>query len=672
MEGEELIVNDDGAMYDVLYNVTMLEEGIVSLGAAADLITDVTCYNDTMNIEFKEIPSPDQLELIFPEGAMVVFDGNTLQDMECKLGLEAQYQDDDPEVNSSFLLVAGVEADGKTVIVTGVPSNFHYMFEEQDLLFQPVQARRNLRLGEFNVDETYDGSFQIPEGDDEKIQLTAYGKIDIEASSRGLRMNIKLKKPKCKRRGFWGRLRCLFNYQLVVDGDYTAGFDLSAYLKASFVAKDALELLNGEKRYPFLSFPIVGMGFKFPKVVHRFIKKVIPGFKREYYLGVKCDVPAMLKYGLDVDYDVEVKGEASIETGKKEVAWKLYGVLFKDLDSSFNVNELEPSKSSNIKFDTNYDARFDIKIDGIVSGGLEPQIMVDVIGLATAGVGLFTGFDLEAKFDTELMEPVISESSFPFIINCDYCHPLQAFFEATAKDAFFRTKLIGQEAKNTLLFGDWSLDFLIAKLCMLGNEERTCNNSCCGSEEVCVVDAISSEKSCCNSEAVGAQCCQDQDCGDAYYCDGNQQCVLRNCDVTTSPGIECCSSSDCNSGTELCVANFCIEQGNPGFALSWCGEDDLDIHVITPGGFEIDYRNPVDASSGGNLDKDDIPQATACWVENIVFPNGAPKGVYGFYVDSYTQRLGADNWTVRVYLGDEEKSIQSGTGDSERFVYVLE
>ncbi|CAJ1944521.1 unnamed protein product [Cylindrotheca closterium] len=672
MEGVEEIDGDDGVSYQVTYNVTMLEEGIVSLGAAADLITSVTCFNDTINVEFKQIPSPDQIEFMFPDFALVVFDGNTFPDMECKL----PNQDEDPDLNSSFFLIAGVEAaEDKTVTVRGLPASFHHMFDNQDLLFTPIEARRNLRnlrLAEFDISKSFDGSFQIPEGDDEKVQLSAYAKASIDASSNGLYFKTALRKQKCKRRGWLRRLRCLVDYKLEVDSSYSAAFDLTAYLKASFVAKDSLELLNGDNRFPFLSFPIYGLGFKLPRWIASVVKKIIPGIQREYYLGVKADIPAVIKYGLNVDYDVKIDAEASIATGKKEVVWALNGVVFGGLDSTFDVNELEPSKSSDIKFATDLDTDINVKVEGILSGGLEPQIVVDIIGLATGIVGLFTGFDLEGEFNTAPMEPVVSESGFPFIFNCEECHLAALKFEATAKNPFFRWKLIGKDEENKPLFGDWSLDFLIAQLCLLNAEEKTCDDSCCGNREVCILDALSNEGSCCNTEAVGAQCCRDEDCGNGatHYCDGDQQCVLRNCDAANAD-IECCASSDCNSGTQLCVSNICIEQGNPGFALSWCGRDDLDLHVITPAGDEIDYQNTIDQLTGGNLDKDDIPQEEGCYVENIVFPSGAPKGDYVFFVDSYTQILGADNWTVRVYLGDQEQAVQSGTEDSERFVYTL-
>ncbi|CAJ1969170.1 unnamed protein product [Cylindrotheca closterium] len=484
MEGSE-VFDDDGVAYEVVYNATILTTGVVSLGAASEMITGMACYNDTMSISFKETPSPDHLERMFPAFALVVFDGNTLQNMDCQLGLTPASNDNDPDVNSSFLMITGVEAEGKTVTVQGIPASFHHMFEYQDIVYRPVNARRNLRnlaLGEFDISESYDGSFQL--GKDEKLQINAYAKVNIDASSRGLRL-----KTYMKWRGFKSKL--------MVDARYEAGFDLSAYLNASFVAKDSVELLKGDKSTDFLSFGIYGIGLKFPKRLHKWVKKVIPGFKRDYYLGAKADIPAVLKYSLDVDYDVDINAEGSLSTGKKEVAWRMKGPLFGNLESDFDVTGSEPAKSSDIQFDYNYDVDVDVKIKGDLSAGLEPALVLDIVGLAVARVGVFTGFDLKAEYNTDALDPITSDSTFPVLYgDCGVCHYLQAKFQAAARDAFFRTQILGKDPNNIPLFGDWEVAFVIAQLCLLKGEDKNCGDTCCRDSQVCIVDAVSKEGSC--------------------------------------------------------------------------------------------------------------------------------------------------------------------------------
>ena len=85
--------------------------------------------------------------------------------------------------------------------------------------------------------------------------------------------------------------------------------------------------------------------------------------------------------------------------------------------------------------------------------------------------------------------------------------------------------------------------------------------------------------------------------------------------------------------------------------------------MVTPEGAVIYYGDPFDSASGGQLDQDDIPSLEErLWVENIYFPmDGGPVGTYTFYVENFNQVSGVDEgWTLRVYVGDDLVSIQSG------------
>ena len=61
----------------------------------------------------------------------------------------------------------------------------------------------------------------------------------------------------------------------------------------------------------------------------------------------------------------------------------------------------------------------------------------------------------------------------------------------------------------------------------------------------------------------------------------------------------------------MCEETKCINKGNPRFTLTWFGDDDLDLYVITPQGDQIYFENPIDTTSGGELDRDSIPSEDA-------------------------------------------------------------
>ena len=195
----------------------------------------------------------------------------------------------------------------------------------------------------------------------------------------------------------------------------------------------------------------------------------------------------------------------------------------------------------------------------------------------------------------------------------------------------------------------------------------------------------------CNTE----ECCTDADCGNAtlYACVDNT-CLLRECSLDTDDDgsttnnnntlvnattftVECCVDADCGAANLICKENTCINTGNPRFTLSWFGNDDLDLHVITPEGVEIDFQFTIDPVSGGELDQDDIPAETARWVENVYFPTdgSAPAGNYTYFVVGYTTVGEPDNYDLSVWEDDTRVAFHVGGGlqsqqESTRFTYV--
>ena len=181
------------------------------------------------------------------------------------------------------------------------------------------------------------------------------------------------------------------------------------------------------------------------------------------------------------------------------------------------------------------------------------------------------------------------------------------------------------------------------------------------------------------------ECCTDVDCGNttAYECRRNA-CFLRTCSLNNNSNsnnndaitIECCVDEECSQGL-ICKENTCINTGNPRFTLAWFGNDDLDLHVITPSGEEIDFTFTTDPVSGGTLDQDDIPTNTARWVENIYFPRdgSAPTGNYTYFVVGYDTVGNADNYDLSVWEGDTRMAFHVGGGlqtgqESTRYQYV--
>lgn len=155
------------------------------------------------------------------------------------------------------------------------------------------------------------------------------------------------------------------------------------------------------------------------------------------------------------------------------------------------------------------------------------------------------------------------------------------------------------------------------------------------------------------------ECCTDADCGnvDTYECTllgFNNRCALRNCVIDPDMEIDCCDDTDCALAEQRCTSNRCIHTGHPRITLTWYGNDDLDLHVITPAGTTINFLNRQDAASGGTADIDGLPGGrTGRWVENVWFDDTLvdTSGTYTYFVVSYNARDQPDNFDLAVWEG---------------------
>ncbi len=109
--------------------------------------------------------------------------------------------------------------------------------------------------------------------------------------------------------------------------------------------------------------------------------------------------------------------------------------------------------------------------------------------------------------------------------------------------------------------------------------------------------------------------------------------------------------------------------------LAWRTHDDLDLHMITPDGSRIYYRNKT--AQGGTLDVDmnarDDDLAEDIAVENIYFPD-PENGHYKIYLrDFYDRTSGSTtHWYVKVKVGNNEQMFEGDIDNSGTEVFVFE
>ena len=129
---------------------------------------------------------------------------------------------------------------------------------------------------------------------------------------------------------------------------------------------------------------------------------------------------------------------------------------------------------------------------------------------------------------------------------------------------------------------------------------------------------------------------------------------------------ECDVNADCiriNKGT-LCVNYQCLNEGNPRVTLTWEGDDDLDLVVLTPDGTAIDFSTDFDHATGGAFDTLYSQDGYGRHVESIFFPiSGGPSGDYKVEIMVYEQRGTPDSWSLEV-VTDKVDGAQAFLTDS--------
>jgi hypothetical protein len=107
-----------------------------------------------------------------------------------------------------------------------------------------------------------------------------------------------------------------------------------------------------------------------------------------------------------------------------------------------------------------------------------------------------------------------------------------------------------------------------------------------------------------------------------------------------------------------------VKTGEIQVSVSWDADNDIDLHVVDPSGFDIYYGDKV-SLDGGELDLD---SNAACLIdginnENILWPIGkAPTGTYTVRVDNYKNCAEqATSYVVTVQKKGREPQTFMGT-----------
>jgi len=164
-----------------------------------------------------------------------------------------------------------------------------------------------------------------------------------------------------------------------------------------------------------------------------------------------------------------------------------------------------------------------------------------------------------------------------------------------------------------------------------------------------------------------------------------RECLSCQTCSTEHSNVQCCQNSDCPNENDICANQSCFPNGNPHFTLTWEGDDDLELHVVSPtSGVDISskqrYENESNPSSGGQwTGRGQKQQGSSTMVgsyaEHIYFPMNTAceegKGIYEYFVKQTSQTgIKSDTWALSVFQDNIETNSYTSSGSSTVFTHI--
>ena len=100
-------------------------------------------------------------------------------------------------------------------------------------------------------------------------------------------------------------------------------------------------------------------------------------------------------------------------------------------------------------------------------------------------------------------------------------------------------------------------------------------------------------------------------------------CIPADSNIVGPAPVGAVACTPACSAAQRCVNGFCVGEGLLRFTLTWDHPGDVDLHVVTPGGQTVSWRNT--SAGGGALDRDDV---RGTGPENVFWSAAPPLGTY--------------------------------------------
>jgi hypothetical protein len=474
---DDTVEEEDGIQYRVIANITTFETGIVSLAGASSLLREVKCLDDgTVRIMFNEVVKGEFLADMFPVGSMLVIDGATLG--SCLLGVdEGEEQEknywtdhfpDSTDDGYLFIEEAVMGASGSEAVVRGSRSSFFFMFDEADLIVEPLPTNdfdvngtvrdRELR----SVKKSFTAKKEFPKG---KSPLKVKAKVSfLVFAGLGFHANWKFRKGIT--------LTVTFDYEL------TTVQELGVYLSKGTQRQN--------KAYPLINYPLFGI-------------PTIPLLKRlkltSPKLGAYIEVDYFIEYALKISAGASAVATNAISTGRKRLEFYVKGG-WKGLSAGVRRKTNRKAKKNGASFDVSVPRALTAEAE--VFTGIQPGVWLYLFGLGRAGVFQRSGLELDAVASTSGLAP--TKKNGATLGPCKACHNFRAKVDLVVENlsyefsmrfkfkinlVFKKFKIDKKFKKDGTLPGKLRADLFMA--CALERKGETpCKSKCCKKGFKCV------------------------------------------------------------------------------------------------------------------------------------------------------------------------------------------
>lgn len=470
----------DGNTYEIKYDVSLVDSGVISLAAAMDLVTSVTCDGDgtvgigTANIILDGGIEADSLTALFPLGSLLVIDSDVFGSCNLGLDIEGPTHTDESTRNQAtvadgYLLVDSVSGSSRDLTVVGRPVSFFSLFETGSISIQRLSSEpgpgSSRELAPVNVEVAKEFPFFGI------FNVVSKAKVTAEAGLEEFTADWNLS-------GLTLSLRMASEFKVEVD--------MELLIKVGLL--DITETLD------FISFPL----FALPRIPY-FSDKVLPSLK----LGGYFEAPLLLSLKMEIQKEFGLETKAIATTGRKDLVFFIRGgwggldwgteEIFENTPGSLTGSLLSAQEAD--------DSPETLDITLLV--GLRPQIVVYLFNIGSAAITVDTGLEVKASTRDPVFIPLPPEmlGTLALFGVCDTCHGTEVDAALKITELKFRafimivieTALFDVEERITFeqgLPGNPTLTIGIGKVCLFrefGEDTIACGDKCCdmGEEETC-------------------------------------------------------------------------------------------------------------------------------------------------------------------------------------------